>query len=72
LKRRVDLDEATGRHRPPHGGRGLKQYWRNLAEIDWESPPARGARIETGEAREALRAEYDRPPHGGRGLKRTL
>src|ERR1035438_9110564 len=58
--------------RPPLGGRGLKQWmWSSTPGYN-ESPPTRGAWIETWILPKRLAIGIRRPPRGGRGLKHRL
>ena len=57
--------------RAPHGARGLKLGYFLRLDDDDLSRPARGAWIETRNARQWRRTHNRRAPHGARGLKLT-
>ena len=58
--------------RPPHGGRGLKFDFDDIARSDGRSPSPRRAWIEIPLSQIASVRLSGRPPHGGRGLKFAL
>ena len=57
------------RRRAPHGARGLKLNQVSPTLNDYESRPARGARIEIAEELLLQLPDKGRAPHGARGLK---
>ena len=68
----IALFSAKVECRPPHGGRGLKSFHRDVNLFHHKSPPARGAWIEILSLMFIPNSAQSRPPHGGRGLKSLL
>ena len=68
----IALFSAKVECRPPHGGRGLKSFHRDVNLFHHKSPPARGAWIEILSLMFIPNSAQSRPPHGGRGLKSPI